>query len=152
MSAAEKAAGRRLDCIVRSAPRRGTSATELVCVLPVLVLIVFGAIDLGRAAHDYAALGSAVRAGAERGATRKFTDYSRPAWEAQVRAAVSDELTGSLGPAARQVQISVVTNRNAGALPSITVSGTYDFEPSLAWPGVGKRKTFQRQMTIREFR
>jgi Flp pilus assembly protein TadG len=138
--------------VPRRPPRVGTSAIELVCVLPLLVLMAFAAIDLGRAVHDYAALSSAVRAGAERGATRKFTEFTRAAWEAEVRAAVREELEGALGPAATNAQISVVTDLGAGVLPWITVKGSYAFEPCVTWPGIGTALKLERQITIREFR
>ena len=56
--------------------RCGAAAVELAVVLPVLLLLALGCVDLGRAAALNIALSNAARVGAEYGATHRFTSYT----------------------------------------------------------------------------
>lgn len=70
---------------------RGQQLAELAIVLPFLVLILLGAIDLGRAFRTYTSLTNAAREAA------RYAAVNSTATSGQVSAVVNQELGGSLG-------------------------------------------------------
>src|SRR4051794_9910946 len=72
---------------------RGVAATELALCLPLLLLFAFASADFGRVVRYAETVSNAARSGAESGAIHKFTDFTRPDWEADVRHAVVDEMS-----------------------------------------------------------
>jgi Flp pilus assembly protein TadG len=90
---------------------RGAALVEFAIVLPVLLLLVFGIIDLGRLLYTYNNLTSAVREGARLAAVQ-----SNPTTAAAVSAVQ-----------ARVQQYAVAFGGNAGA-PTVTVT------PDVAFP------------------
>ena len=60
----------------------GVAATEFAIVCPLLLLLALACSDFGRIAHYHEVVANAARTGAETGATRQFTDFTRPFWEA----------------------------------------------------------------------
>ncbi|MCH7990188.1 MAG: pilus assembly protein, partial [Planctomycetes bacterium] len=96
--------------------RRGLAATELVMILPLLMVIVFGCLDLSRATRHYMVLCNAVRTGAEYGATQRFTPYTKSAWETRVQDVVNEELqeiSGDPTLSAFTINIKEETSDNA---------------------------------------
>ena len=72
------------------APRRGQSLVELALMLPLITLILLGAVDLGRAFYSYVELTNAVKQGAAYGtlspSDRTSSDSANPnniAWQVQ---------------------------------------------------------------------
>jgi Flp pilus assembly protein TadG len=100
----------------RAARDRGSVAVEFALVLPVLLLIVFGIIDFGRAMNAQIVLTGAARDGVRLAAL----GYSNAAVQADVTAAAPD-LSG--------VTATVVTSCPPGAGPTADaqVDVSYDF-------------------------
>jgi Flp pilus assembly protein TadG len=97
----------------------GQSLVETALVIPLIFLLIFSFIDLGRAIYFYSALGNSVREGARFASVTKLesqTDYD--AVEAKViDYAVALDITSG--------NINVVLNGN----DTVTVSAIYTFVP-----------------------
>ena len=133
--------------------RLGLAATEFALVLPLLVMIAFGALDLGRATLMSMALASAVRNGADAGATRGFTDRTRPQWELIVERTVRDSLASHLrADEMDDVDIDVIVDTSSSELPWVTVEATYPVDTTLPWPGWGPTIAVHQESTIRRYR
>lgn len=99
---------------------RGAAAVEFALVLPVLLLLVLGIVELGRAYHVQAML-----AGAAREAVREVAiSGDRPAAEDRV----AQYTAGSVDPSALLVSIEPCTTTGAVAGESATVTLTYPME------------------------
>jgi Flp pilus assembly protein TadG len=116
--------------------RNGALAIEFAIVLPLLMLLLLGAIDFGRFSHTAIAVANAARSGAGVGALNPVSQASRPAWEAEIRQAARIELEGVNGfdPARLNVAIETATDANGRDLVTVTV--TYPFETLLNWVGI----------------
>lgn len=94
---------------------RGQSLVELAVMLPLLAVIVFGAVDVGRAFFAYGAIANAAREGA-------LYASLFPADGAGVQAAVAAELGSSLaGPIVATVSGSTAS----GGQVTVTVDHTF---------------------------
>jgi Flp pilus assembly protein TadG len=98
---------------------RGQSLVELALSLPLLLLILLGTVDLGRAFFDYVELRNAAREGAGYGARRP---EDRPGIEERVRR------HGVPADAAVGVTCSTVCAVAPGA-GTVTVTASRTFEP-----------------------
>jgi hypothetical protein len=138
----------------------GTAATEFVIVLPMMLLVVLGCLDLGRAVQHYSVMSNAAAAGAQRAAMSRFYQpYTRAAWEAQVRDTVEEELASLPVPlSAFEIRIAtdVVAPSDDGhqqqSLPRITVSIDFDFPTTFRWPGFPQPLALHCESTIRQYR
>lgn len=95
---------------------RGAAAVELALVLPLLLLLVFGIVDFGRALNLQITLTQAAREGVRPAALRQPTSA--------VNAAVSSSTTGISAPAP-SVAISACPTGPGTA--TVTVSKTFQF-------------------------
>ncbi len=103
----------------RRDPSSGQSLLELALVLPLLLLILLGTIDLGRLYADYTDLKGAVREGAGYGAYR-------PTDSAGIRARVLNHGV----PSGTTVSVSCLGSCNvAGGSATIVVQASSTFEP-----------------------
>jgi Flp pilus assembly protein TadG len=109
---------------VRVREERGQSMTELALVLPVLMLILFGIIQLGIVFNNYVALTDAVRAGARVAAVSRFSPDVTGDVTAKVKAA-----SGDLNAA----NVNVTVTPGAGLVhgADVTVKATYPYSINL---------------------
>ena len=142
-SACSRAAGTRPS-------RAAATAAELALMLPLLMTLALGAADFSRIAHDYIIVSNASRVGAQYGATHRFTDYTRSAWETQLRAAIAVEmdLVSDFDPDKLQVDINVAPD--AYGLVRITVDIEYPFTPVVSWPALPQSVQLWRRTSMRE--
>lgn len=117
-------------------PRRAIAAVELVCVLPVLLLLAFGATDFGRVVYTYFVVSNAARCGAEYGCMHKVTPINEADWRANVRAAIDAEISGAPGYDPTRVNAHVTWTPENNGLYSAAVDVTYPFELVVNWPGI----------------
>jgi Flp pilus assembly protein TadG len=132
--------------------KRGVVACELAITLPLVLLLAFAAADYGRIVHLDQVVSNAARSGAETGATRKFTDYTRSDWEEDVWQSVVEEMSNAPGFDESQLEYRLSTTTDADGLARIIVEVGYPFETAVAWPALPRKvDLFQRYQT-RQFR
>jgi Flp pilus assembly protein TadG len=102
--------------------QQGQAAVEFALVLPILVLLLFGIIQLGIVFNDYLSVTDAVRAGSRKAAVGRFLQDPVSATIGQVQTAASD-----LDQA--RLNISVSSSWQHGS--DGTVSASYPYEISL---------------------
>lgn len=143
--------------------RRGTTALEFVLVLPFILLMGFGCLDLGRAVRHYSVMSNAASAGAQRAATtRFFGPYTRTAWETKIRDTVREELMILVAAGsplmAFDIQIKTDGPPSAGtgnqrlSLPSTSISINYNFETTFRWPGLPRLISLHCETQMRQYR
>ncbi len=120
-----RALRRRLSQVSR--PRRGQAVIEFVLVLPVMLLITFGAVDVGRVFFDYVALRNAAMEGAVYGA-------KHPDATAEIKQRVKDHFLPNPYPAGatepqvqRDPQCSGTASIDQNGFVTVTVSR--EFQP-----------------------
>jgi Flp pilus assembly protein TadG len=131
--------------------RAGTTALELVCVLPVLIAIVLGAADLGRLAHYDNIVSNAARLGAEYGATHRRTSLNAAAWEDRVVAAVHEELAHLPDFDADALELNLDVSDASDPL-QIEVEVAYPFEMIVDWPGLPGEFDIRATVAYEEYR
>src|SRR5947209_6465125 len=127
--------------------RRAAVAAELVLVLPVLMLLTLGAIDLGRFVYAYIAVTNAAFAGASYGSVNPPTAATQNEWIAAVQQAVYDDLSDFdqskvSAPTVTLTSVSNVPNR-------VSVDVRYQFTTSFTWPGIPSTLTLERVVVLR---
>ena len=103
----------------RPGKEAGQEAVEFALLLPLLLLIVFGVLDLGRAFHAAVVVANASRVGA-----RYAMNY--PADTAEIKAAARAEADGS-GIVLTDGDIAVGCPSGCGSNLPVRVTVTYDF-------------------------
>jgi Flp pilus assembly protein TadG len=105
---------------------RGQTMVEFAIVLPVLCLLLFGAIQFGILFNNYVTLTDAVRAGARKAAvSRQITGTTpRQACIDQVKASAADLDQSKLQP-------DCVPDNNWQPASNVTVTATYPYSISL---------------------
>jgi len=102
--------------------RRGQAAAEFALLLPLLVILLAGGIDVSRGFYARIELTNAVREGARYGA-------SHPSDESGIRQAVTDELANTSLQNLSASDISISTPNGTDSEDPITVSVTTEFHP-----------------------
>ena len=159
------ALGMRTACRNRSIPcrtfgrREGAASLEFAMVLPLLLLMMFGAIDFGRFAHSFIAVTNSSRAGAGFASIHPTTNASLAGWQSDVRATVLAELSQTLqstGLVANDVTISVpaptTVGNGAATRKSVTVTVTIPFRSIVSWPLLPQNVTLTRTTVFRAIR
>jgi Flp pilus assembly protein TadG len=97
--------------------RQGQGLVEFALLLPILVLVVFGVLELGRAFFAFIAITNAAREGA-----RVYTFRPDVTTLVNMRAAVDNEVSGS--PLVRPTNISSMEVRCGNAYSLVTTDAT----------------------------
>lgn len=133
--------------------RRGAAATEFAVVLPLVIVLCFTTVDFGRYVHAYLALTNAARVGAERGATRQFTDYTYDSWKSRVEQAVTEEMSNTLGADPESLTIEVETTEpDQYDLRRVTVEVTHPFQTVVRWPYIPSPLLLRSRVDMRQYR
>jgi Flp pilus assembly protein TadG len=132
--------------------RRGGAALELALTLPVLLLLAFGCVDMGRAASAHLIVCNAARTGADYGATRAVTTISRAAWEDSIRTEVETEMLGI--PSFNDANLTVNIETVAGHfdLDHVIVTVQYNFQTITGWPGIPQNISLEHTVSTQRFR
>jgi Flp pilus assembly protein TadG len=134
-------------------PRRGASATEMALILPAIMLLVIGCVDLGRFAYHYIAVGNAARAGAGYGIMNNFNTSTQTTWTGKIQQAAIDEMTGQTSFQSNQLSVSVNTADDLGNGDlRVQVSASYPFSTIVTWPGIPRPMTLTRTVSMRHIR
>ncbi|MGC1273843.1 MAG: TadE/TadG family type IV pilus assembly protein [Planctomycetaceae bacterium] len=136
--------------------RAGASAIELGLLLPLLLTITLGAIDLGRFGYSHLAVTNAARAGAGYASMQNYTATTKPSWDAQLRAAVEAEmasLIGGDGPfSSTDLVVTAVRTVESDGLRRVRVTAQFPFETVVSWPGIPEDLTLSHAVEIRGIR
>lgn len=132
--------------------RRATAALEFVMVLPVLLVIVIGAVDFSRIAHLENVLTNAARAGAACGATHGVTDYIRNEWEERIVQQTANEASHIPGYDPALLNVDIETIQEADGSLRVEVSVEYPFEMIIHWPGWPEQFVLRRSLSMRRYR
>lgn len=138
--------------VLPASDRRGVAATEFALVLPVLLVIVLGTIDLGRAFTTSSALAHAVCVGAQEAASHRLTDYTSEVWEQRIQTAVVDELQGTPQVNVGQLTLQIDTITEGDGRRRFVVTGGIPFRTVVNWPGIPHVIAMSRSISIEEFR
>jgi Flp pilus assembly protein TadG len=105
--------------------QRGASTLEFGVIIPLLLILVVGTIDLGRGVLAASTLSYAVREGARYAAVRS-DESEDPASVSDVRGVVQRQ-AGALDVNAMEVTVSWLPKSTPGAM--VEVTGIFDFDP-----------------------
>jgi Flp pilus assembly protein TadG len=132
--------------------RSGIAATEFAVALPILMLLALACADFGRVMHHYQIVSNAARTGAEAGAMHKVTSFTRTSWEADVRAAVLEELANLPDFNEASLDYELTTTVDANDLTTVQLEIVYPFESAVAWPFLPQIVELRAFSKIRQFR
>lgn len=135
----------------RIVPRRAAVAAEFIMVLPLLIMLCIAAADLGQYAFVALALENAVKAGAERGATRQVTPFTFDAWQATVEQGVQEDLA-DLPQSCRETLEVVVVAEPTDTLPRTTVYASCQFRTTIQWWLIPNSLEIRRSISVRQYR
>jgi Flp pilus assembly protein TadG len=117
--------------------RRGQALIELAIVLPLLIILVMGAVDLSRAFYAFQAVESAATSGCQ------YACQSQ-AHAANTAAVTTNALAQTTNIASLSPTVSVSVNSN---VVDVTVSAI--FTTVMTWPGVPKQVPLNRTVEMR---
>ena len=132
--------------------RRGAAAVELALTLPVLLLLAFGCVELGRAVSIYTMVSCAARAGAEYGATHGYSNYTYSSWQNQVTQQVQNSVQGNSTFNSNLLSVNVASTAETGGFNLATVTATYQFSTITQWPGLPSSFTISHTVGMRRYR
>jgi Flp pilus assembly protein TadG len=135
-----------------SSPVRGAAAVEMAVVLPVLLILVIGCVDIGRAMATSIAVSNAARDGADWAATHRFTQETLDSWIGQVRNEVITEMEGTHGFQAFDLDVEVSWVDQPGLGVRVTVEAEYQFRPAVRWPGFSESFPLRNAVTVSQYR
>jgi hypothetical protein len=137
--------------IYETCGRRGAVACEAALATPILLLFALGGADMGRVAHYQQIVSNAARTAAEVGATRQFTDFTRPTWETDIRQAAVDELQNIPGFSEEEMEFSLTTSDDGGGT-RIEIQVGFPFRTVANWPLLPAEIHLQKRLVTRQFR
>ncbi|HEV8004089.1 MAG TPA: TadE/TadG family type IV pilus assembly protein [Planctomycetaceae bacterium] len=133
--------------------RLGAAATELAIVLPLLVLLTFGCVDMGRSIAAYIIVSNAARVGAEYGATHGYSPLTYASWQNQVITNATQEMQGtgaSFDPT--RLTLTVTATPTTGNLYRTTVVASYRFDMLTSVPGLPQEFVLTHSVSMDRFR
>lgn len=132
--------------------RTGTAATEFAITAPLMMLVALATADMGRAFHYREAVSNAARIGAARAAARGFTDFTREAWESDIRAAVLAELGNLPDFKEADLQYELTVTSDGTEFYNAAVDLVYPFRNAIAWPTLPQVIPIHERVEMRRFR
>ena len=130
-------------------PRRpAAAALELAVVLPVVMLLVLGCVDVGRFSHVHTTLTNAARAGGEVAGTNAYTPATYALWEQKVKDAVTTEMAGLDGFDPARLTVTVTVELPPGDPKRVRIDVAYPFDTVVGWPGLPDRMTLGQRVTV----
>lgn len=135
----------------RSPRRQGATAVEAAVVLPLITLLLLVCSDLGRAIHAQIVVTNTVRVGAEYGATHRYTDDTRSAWEDRLGEVMQEEILSLQNSSPELLETTVTTSQPGSDEILIEVTATYPFSMLVAWPGLPSSLDLTHSVTMRQY-
>jgi Flp pilus assembly protein TadG len=125
---------------------------ELALILPVVIALALGTVDLGRVAHYENVLSNAARVGADYGATHRLYSFNRAQWESRIIARVQEEAAHLSHFDAARLQVVVETFTQADGTLRVEVEAAYPFEMTVDWPGLPGDIDLRHRTAEQEYR
>ncbi|MGC4005554.1 MAG: hypothetical protein QM811_21525 [Pirellulales bacterium] len=113
-------------------------------------MLCYGCFDFGRVASTHAILCNATRRGADYAATHRFEDDARPGWEAAVRAAAAEEMSGFNAYSNTALTVTTTDVTDADGVRRVTVRCEYQFDTLVAWLGLPARIPLRHTIVCRQ--
>lgn len=135
-----------------SASRSGTAALELVLLLPLLVTIISGTVDLGRVIQADMTLSNAVRVGAEYAAAHRYSSDTLAAWKTRTQEAVLTEASNLRGFNSNQLIVTATPTVESDVHTVVVVTASYPLSLKLFWVSSGYSVTLSHTVVMRSFR
>jgi len=135
----------------RTEQNRGVATTELALTLPVLLLLLLGAVDYGRVGYVAGALANAVGASAHYAATHQVTERNEADWNAAIVKYASGEMEGTPGYQPESFHIATTRTVNASDETEVTLDATYLFTPLVDWPGLPGQFQLRKNITVVQY-
>jgi hypothetical protein len=132
--------------------RSGTAAIEFAVLCPLMLLLGLACADFGRITRDYQIVANAARSGAEYGAAKQFSNFTRLTWESRVHEVVISELANLPNFDEGKLSYNLSTSLDADDLPRIVIELGYPFATSVAWPGLPGETQLIKRVEFRQFR
>lgn len=132
--------------------RRAASAIELAFVLPLLLLLGMGCVDVGRALSAHIAVSNAARVGADYAATHRVTSFTRSSWDAQIESDARAEMAGVHQFDAGQFTVTTGQVPLADGTTRVTVSSRYILNTIISWPGLPTEYELKHTVVARQYR
>ena len=130
--------------------RRGQSLVELALLLPMLVMILLGALDLGRAYYSYAAVANATRTGAAYAINATgLTSYTVAERIDIVKDLIQREAASQVAIARTDITVTPDTSMTSGTSAEIQVKYKFHLLNPLAQAYWGSDVEFTYSTTIR---
>ena len=138
--------------------RAGASAAEVVLVLPIMTILLFGAVDVAGLAWTKIQVGAAARAGASYALTSGFDEagITSAATNATGLAVTVGTPTQSFGCPNETTGITETADDStacpdSGDLPGeyVTVDTSADYSPIFGWPGLSDPVPLAAQAQVR---
>jgi Flp pilus assembly protein TadG len=134
-------------------PERGSSLVELALMLPVLGLLLFGAIDFGRGYYLSIEVTNAARAGAQFGLSNASTARMQSAATSDAPDVAGITATATYGcecpDGTGQIPNCSSSPGCANAVNYVQVTTNATYTPLIPWPGVPSSIPLQGQATMR---
>jgi len=131
--------------------QRRNRAVEMAIILPLLVTIVLGCVDLGRFAHAFIAINNAARAGSGFACLHPVTATTQSKWHQQIRQTVETELGARFDPSLLDVPPPEVSIEPDGR-KRVRVEVSYPFETIVPWPMLPTDMSLRRAVEMRFIR
>jgi Flp pilus assembly protein TadG len=132
--------------------RSGASAVELACILPVVIALALGTVDLGRVAHYENVLSNAARVGADYGATHRLYTFNRTQWESRIIGRVQEEAAHLPQFDSLRLVVVVETFTQADGTMRVEVEAAYPFAMIVDWPGLPHDIDLRHRVAEQEYR
>lgn len=138
--------------------RAGASAAEFVLVLPIMTVLLFGAVDVAGLAWTKIQVGAAARAGASYALTSGFDEagITSAASNATGLAVTVDAPTQSYGCPNETTGIAETADEStacpdSGEMPGeyVTVGTSADYSPIFGWPGLSDPVSLAARAQVR---
>ena len=120
----------------------GQSLAEFALILPVLMIIVLGTVDLGRVFFAYISVTNAARNGAQYAAS----DSENVADVTGIRDAALADTGQLLNTSAANPDVAIATGDDSQGHLYAEVTVSYDFSTLFPWPGLPDSVNVQRKV------
>jgi hypothetical protein len=123
----------------------------MAVVLPLLLLLGIGCMDVGRAIAAWSGLGNATRIGGDWAATHRFTSFTRPTWESQIRSEVQNQMQQVPGFDAASFEFVIEPETMPDGSVRVRLTSSQTYHPLIDWPVLPTGFTLHRSLDVCQY-